>query len=30
MMNGYVFYTLDGEELNLEVNPRTGWVVKSE
>src|SRR5690606_14972500 len=30
MMNGYVFYTLDGEDLNLEVSPRTGWVLKSE
>ncbi len=27
MMNGYVFYTFDSEELNLEIDPKTGGVV---
>lgn len=25
MMNGYVFYTVDAEELALEIDPTTGW-----
>jgi hypothetical protein len=26
MMNGYVFYTETAEQLNLNINPRTGHV----
>jgi thiol-disulfide isomerase/thioredoxin len=27
MMNGYVFFTIDSEQLNLKINPKTGWVL---
>ena len=28
MMNGYVFFTVDSEQLNLKINPKTGWELK--
>ncbi len=27
MMNGYVFFTIDSEDLDLRINPKTGWPV---
>jgi len=27
MMNGYVFFTVDSERLNLQVDPETGWTI---
>jgi thiol-disulfide isomerase/thioredoxin len=29
MMNGYIFFTVDSEELGLKINPKTGWVLKN-
>ena len=30
MMNGYVFFTVDSEDLNLKIDPKTGWVAKAQ